>query len=180
MTNTPNAQQAFPLTDGSVVADTKSDFLQAYAKIFEHSAWVVERAWSLRPFADAEVLYAAFRRVLRELSPDESLQLIRAHPQLADRVAIAAGLTESSVAEQASAGLDRLTAQEFERFQTLNDAYRNQHGFPFIICARLYGKEQILSIMQQRLLRTTGEEVTEAIDQISQICRLRLWTQLSG
>jgi len=178
--NPANAQQRFPLTGGPVVADTYTGFLGAYGQIFEHSAWVLQRAWPLRPFADTESLYTAFCRVLNALNHEERLLLIRAHPQLADRVAIAQGLTESSTAEQASAGLDQLTGDEFELFQTLNAQYRERHGFPFIICVRLHGKADILSIMRERVVRTTAEELQEALDQISRICRLRLWMQLPG
>ncbi len=177
--STLEALSRFPLAGGAVHAQSLSHFLAAYGQIFEHSAWVLERAWPLRPFADAEALHAAFRRVLGELDEDERLRLIRAHPELADRVAIADGLTASSTAEQASAGLDQLTSAEFERFQVLNGQYRKRHGFPFIICARLHGKDEILSIMQQRVTRATDRELQEAVEQINLICRLQLWTQMS-
>jgi 2-oxo-4-hydroxy-4-carboxy-5-ureidoimidazoline decarboxylase len=171
---------AYPLAGGPIVASSEAAFLAAYGQLFEHSAWVVERAWALRPFADAAALYTAFRRVLDELTPAERLRLIRAHPELADRVSVAKGLTESSTAEQASAGLDQLSVEEFELFQTLNGAYRGKNSFPFIICARLYNKGQILDSLRQRLHRSPEEELQEAIRQISQIVRLRLWTLLSG
>jgi 2-oxo-4-hydroxy-4-carboxy-5-ureidoimidazoline decarboxylase len=175
-----NIGQAYPLAGRAVVADTETAFLAAYGMLFEHSAWVVERTWALRPFADAEALYGAFCRVLADLSEADRLRLIRAHPELADRVSVAKGLTDSSTAEQASAGLDQLNAQEYELFQTLNGAYRGRNSFPFIICARLYDKEQILGAMRQRLRRSAEEESSEAIRQISLIVRLRLWTLLSG
>jgi 2-oxo-4-hydroxy-4-carboxy-5-ureidoimidazoline decarboxylase len=180
MTGTGKVERAFPLAGRAVVAQNQAAFLAAYGNLFEHSAWVVERTWSLHPFVDAEALYTAFCRVLSELSPEERLRLIRAHPELADRVAVANGLTDASTAEQASAGLDRLSVEEFKLFQTLNKAYRDRNGFPFILCARLYGKEQILIAMRQRLQHSREEELQEAIVQIGRIVRLRLWTLVSG
>jgi 2-oxo-4-hydroxy-4-carboxy-5-ureidoimidazoline decarboxylase len=174
VTSVKDLLKSYDLTGRAVTSDTLHNFLRAYASIFEHSPWVIERAWALRPFADAEALHAAFHQVLQALERDEQLRLIRAHPQLADKVAIAHGLTDSSVAEQASAGLDRLTAPEFEAFQTMNSAYLRKYGFPFIICVRLHDKEQILSAMQHRLTRSPEEELQEAIEQISRISRLRL------
>jgi 2-oxo-4-hydroxy-4-carboxy-5-ureidoimidazoline decarboxylase len=153
---------------------TLPDFLRVFGNVFEHSPWLVERAWMLRPFADGQALYQGFRSVLHSLSHEERLRLIRAHPELADKVAIAKGMTSESTAEQASAGLDRMTPVEFERFQTLNEAYRRKHGFPFIICVRLHDKTGILEAMQQRVARSDEEELQEAIEQIGQISRLRI------
>ena len=158
----------------SLTPDSVQDFLRLFGNVFEHSPWLAERAWALRPFADGQALSLAFRSVLHSLSQDEQLRVIRAHPELADRVAIANGMTGESTAEQASAGLDRLTPAEFQRFQTLNDAYRRKHGFPFIICVRLHDKTGILAAMQERVSRSTAEELREAIEQISQISRLRI------
>jgi 2-oxo-4-hydroxy-4-carboxy-5-ureidoimidazoline decarboxylase len=180
MVDTPKAMQEFPLGGHAVVTDSQAHFLATYEALFEHSPWVVERTWPLRPFPDAEALHGAFRQVLSELSIEDKLRLIRAHPELADRVAIAQGLTDSSATEQATAGLDRLTIGDFGQFQALNAAYRSKFAFPFIICARLYGKDQILSAMRVRLQRSPAEELGEAIGQISQIVRLRLWTLLAA
>jgi len=167
-------------TEMPVTSDNLQNFLRAYSNVFEHSPWMVERAWALRPYADGKALYAAFCHVLHSLTQEDQLRLIAAHPELADRAAIATGMTGDSIAEQASVGLDRLTAQEFDAFQTLNDAYRRAHGFPFIICARLYDKEGILAAMRQRLARSSEDELREAIGQISQICRFRLEMLLAG
>ena len=152
----------------------ESRFLAAYRGLFEHSPWVVERAWTKRPFRDADSLHAAFMAVLAEASPAERLALVRAHPQLADKAAIAAGLTAESAAEQASAGLDRLTAEEFETFHRLNGAYSERFGFPFIVCVRLHDKAGILDLMGRRLEGDASAELNEAVLQIGLISRLRL------
>jgi 2-oxo-4-hydroxy-4-carboxy-5-ureidoimidazoline decarboxylase len=112
--------------------------------------------------------------VLEAATEDERLALIRAHPELAGKAAIAGDLTAASLSEQASAGLDRLTADEFARFHALNGAYGARFGFPFIICVRLNDKTSILAAMERRLANDEAAEVAEAIHQIGLIAGLRL------
>ena len=112
--------------------------------------------------------------VVREATPDEQLALIRAHPELAGKAAVDGSLTEASAAEQASAGLDRLTQDEFDRFHALNADYRQKFGFPFIICVRLTDKAGILAAMERRLANDRATEIATAIEQIGEIVRLRL------
>ncbi|MBX3566037.1 MAG: 2-oxo-4-hydroxy-4-carboxy-5-ureidoimidazoline decarboxylase [Sphingomonas sp.] len=134
--------------------------------LFEHSPWVEERAAS-RSHADLmAAMYAA--------SSEEQLALIRAHPELAGKAAVDGTLTQASAAEQASAGLDRLTRAEFERFHTLNAAYREKFGMPFIICVRLTDKAGILAAMEHRLGNDRDTEIATALEQIGEIVRLRL------
>ena len=134
--------------------------------LFEHSPWVEGRA--------ATRSHAALMAVVHAANPDEQLALIRAHPELAGKAAIDGSLTEASAEEQASAGLDRLTPAEFDRFHTLNAAYRARFGFPFIICVRLTTKAGILAAMERRLANDRETEIAAALDQIGEIVRLRL------
>jgi 2-oxo-4-hydroxy-4-carboxy-5-ureidoimidazoline decarboxylase len=164
-----------PDLSGRPVADRDLEqFLAHYGHLFEHSPWVVERAWAHAPFTDAAALHQAFARVLDEADASEQLGLARAHPQLADKAAIAEGLTADSAAEQASAGLDRLSAAEFEAFHALNRAYVERFGFPFIICVKLHDKAQILAAMRERLTRAPQRELEQALTEIGLISRLRL------
>jgi 2-oxo-4-hydroxy-4-carboxy-5-ureidoimidazoline decarboxylase len=112
--------------------------------------------------------------VVHAASAEEQLALIRAHPELAGKAAIDRTLTEASAAEQASAGLDRLSEAEFARFHALNAAYRERFGFPFIICVRLTDKAGILAAMEARLANDRETEIAAAIAQIGEIVRLRL------
>ena len=162
------------LSGRPVEASDRNRFLSVYGHLFEHSPWVVERAWALGPFADAKALHAAFLQVVEQADAAERLSLVRAHPQLADKAAIAAGLTASSASEQSSAGLDRLTAAEFQAFHALNRAYQQRFGFPFIICVRLHDKTGILAAMRDRLVRAPDDELAEALVQVGLIARLRL------
>jgi 2-oxo-4-hydroxy-4-carboxy-5-ureidoimidazoline decarboxylase len=146
-------------------------FVARYGALFEHSPWVVERAAARRPFADVN---AGLMAVVHDAAPEEQLALIRAHPELAGRAAIDGTLTEASAAEQASAGLDRMTLAEFDRFHALNAAYRARFAMPFIVCVRLTDKAGILAAMAARLGNDQAAENATAIDQIGEIVRLRL------
>jgi 2-oxo-4-hydroxy-4-carboxy-5-ureidoimidazoline decarboxylase len=168
------AVQAVDFLSGTPIEASDEDaFIQAYGHLFEHSPWVVQRAWEQRPFESASALHGVFLDILEHASEDERLGLIRAHPQLADKFAIAEGLTADSVKEQASAGLDRLSPEEFRTFHELNSAYQAAHGFPFLICVRLHTKQQILAAMRARLANRTAIEVDAAINQIGLIALLR-------
>jgi len=162
------------LAGRKVAAGDREQFLAAYGQLFDHSPWVVERAWDKRPFADAKALHSAFLAVIAEATSEERRALARAHPELADKVAMAEGLTKSSAKEQASAGLDRLTPAEYETFHALNRAYRDKHRFPFIICVKLNDRASILQAMRARVDRDSEAELDEAMTQVGLISRLRL------
>ncbi len=162
------------LTGRPVAQSDHGQYLATYGHLYEHSPWVAERAWTHWPFADAKAPHAALLQVLAGASTDEKLALARAHPELADKLAMAEGLTDSSAKEQASAGLDQLTMQEYAVFHDLNRAYREQFGFPFIICVKLNDKASILAAMNRRLEHTVDQELAEAVTQIGLIARLRL------
>jgi len=149
----------------------KEEFLARYGHLFEHSPWVVERAEASRPFDD---LFEGLMEAVHDATPEEQLGLIRSHPELAGKAAIAKELTAESTAEQASAGLDRLTPEEYDRFHDLNRAYRERFGFPFVICVRRTDKAGILEAMQSRLGNERGDEVRAALEEIGEIVRLRL------
>lgn len=166
------------MTAHSPVADdnalSNEAFVARYGALFEHSPWVVERAAGLRPLGD---VHAGLMAVVHAASVDDKLALIRAHPELAGKAAIDCSLTDASTAEQASAGLDRLSEAEFTRFHALNAAYAERFDFPFIICVRLTDKAGILAAMEQRLGAGREAEIATAIAEIGEIVRLRMADQ---
>ncbi|MDI1295908.1 MAG: 2-oxo-4-hydroxy-4-carboxy-5-ureidoimidazoline decarboxylase [bacterium] len=139
--------------------------------LFEHSPWVEARA-DARPSSGDR--HADLIAVVQDATRDEQLALIRAHPELAGKAAIDRTLTDASAAEQASAGLDRLTPDEYARFHAFNAAYRDRFDFPFIICVRLTDKAGILNAMETRLAHDRDTEIATALTQIGEIVRLRL------
>jgi 2-oxo-4-hydroxy-4-carboxy-5-ureidoimidazoline decarboxylase len=154
-------------------------FVAALGHLFEHSPWVAERTWAQRPFASTEVLHAALCATMRAAPAEQQLALIRAHPDLAGRLAQQKKLTAESTREQASAGLDQLTDAELAEFTRNNDTYKAKFGFPFIICARLNAKTAILGAMQARLPNFPAAEHAAALAEIEKIAWLRLQDSLS-
>jgi len=111
---------------------------------------------------------------MRGAPVERQLALVRAHPDLAGRLAQAGKLTASSAGEQSAAGLDRLTPSEAAEIQRLNDAYKARFGFPFVICARLNAVNTILAAMGARSGGAPEAELSTALEEIAKIARLRL------
>jgi 2-oxo-4-hydroxy-4-carboxy-5-ureidoimidazoline decarboxylase len=149
-------------------------FVRAFGGIFEHSPWIAERAWNARPFASPEALHAAMVDVMRAAAPQEQGRLLNAHPELAGKEARQRAMTQDSTVEQGSAGLIRLDAGDFARFDRLNAAYREKFGFPFIIAVRGRTKPEIVAAFEQRLANEPGTELDAALVEIAAITRMRM------
>ncbi len=155
-------------------AADRAGFTATLGHLFEHSPWVADETWPRRPFRDAAHLHAELCATMRGADRARQLALIRAHPDLAGRLARQNQLTAESTREQASAGLNRLSDAELARFQELNGAYVARFGFPFIICARLNAKDAILAAMEARSGGDPEGEFATALGEIEKIARLRL------
>jgi 2-oxo-4-hydroxy-4-carboxy-5-ureidoimidazoline decarboxylase len=153
---------------------TQSDFIAALANIFEHSPWVAEQAFAARPFAGVNGLFAAMKSAVERASEELRLELIKSHPDLADKTRRAAGLTAESTAEQNSVGLDRLSDAEYEAFERVNNAYRVKFGFPYIVCVRRHTRDSILADFERRLPNDAATETKISIAEICRIAALRL------
>ncbi|GAA5483898.1 2-oxo-4-hydroxy-4-carboxy-5-ureidoimidazoline decarboxylase [Haloferula sargassicola] len=153
---------------------TAESFIETFGSIYEHSPWVAEGVAPLRPFPTRAALISAMQEWVDRATDDQKLALIRAHPDLAGKLARAGKLTAESTREQAGLGLDRLSEDEYERFTSLNTAYRERFGFPFIICARKHTRASVLEAFERRLEHDEASEIGEAIRQIHDIARLRL------
>lgn len=149
-------------------------FIAAFGDVAEHTRWVAEVAESSRPFASHDAMREAFVDAVLSAGEPEKLALIRAHPDLAGRAAIAGELAEDSRREQAGVGLDRLTADEFTRFTALNAAYREKFRFPFIFAVKGADKHGILRAFEERLENDPQAEFANAIRQVAQIIVFRI------
>lgn len=149
-------------------------FLACLGEIFEHSPWVAERAMEARPFETIAALHQAMVGAVRAAPRQRQLALLRAHPELAGKLALAGELTRSSIGEQAAAGLDRCSAEELERFASLNEAYKAKFGFPFIIAVKGHSRAEILEAFEARLSNQPEAEFAEALEQVGRIAWLRL------
>jgi len=150
------------------------EFVQVIGPVFEHSPWIAEATHAKRPFADLESLHQALCETVKSAPEGKQLELICRHPDLVGRAALAGTLTPASTSEQSSAGLNKLSPDESEMFQSYNRAYREKFGFPFVICARLNKKEAILNAFPVRLKNSRQEEIKTALEEIYKIAYFRL------
>lgn len=152
-------------------------FLDRCGGVFEHSPWVAERAYDSGAVYDplrSGAVHAALCAIFRQASRQERRDVLLAHPDLAGKLAVAGKLTDDSRAEQASAGLDRLSVEEHAEFTRLNEDYKSRFGFPFIIAVKGLGKDDILAAFKRRISNTEEEEFQTACEQVEKIARLRL------
>lgn len=150
------------------------EFTAVVGPVFEQSQRIAEATWAKRPFRSVEELHRRLKETVQASSDQAKLALIRAHPDLVGRAALAGTLTRESTHEQASAGLNNLTADEIAAFQRCNAAYREKFGFPFVICARLNRKEAILAGFVTRLQNSPEQEMRTALEEIFKIAEFRL------
>ena len=172
MTSTAGAAVTLDLAE--VNAMDRDQFVAALGPAFEHSPWVAESAWAVRPFDSVDGLHSAMFDVVRRAPKATQAAFLCAHPELAGREAQASALTDDSQREQASAGLDAMSRDEMAEMARLNADYRQRHGFPFIIAVRRHTKAQIFDEMLRRIGQDTGLEFAEALAQIGYITRLRV------
>jgi len=152
-------------------------FVERFGDVFEHSPWIAEAAHRAGLGAgedDASGLHRAMVAVLRKAGAAEKTALIKAHPDLAGRLALAGDVTADSSREQASAGLDRLGADELARLTRLNEAYKARFGTPFVMAVKGRSKDEVLAAIEARLAHDAETEFATALAEIEQIALLRL------
>jgi len=155
----------------------RSEFVATFGSIFEHSPWVAEQAFdTVQTDAPrtAESLHQVMANQFRLASPEQQLAVLKAHPDLAGKLAAAKKLTIQSTSEQAGAGLDRLTDAEKQTFTELNQTYVDKFGFPFIIAVKGLNKSDILTAFKTRINNDRPTELATACQQVETIALLRL------
>lgn len=156
---------------------SREAFVAAFSDIYEHSPWVAERAYEQgceEALNEIEAMHARMAAVLRSASQEEQLALINAHPDLAGKAAMQGELTAASTSEQAGAGIQNCTPDEFERFVRLNDAYKAKFGFIFIMAVKGSDRHQILASFEERLNNSQEQEFERALEEINKIALFRL------
>jgi 2-oxo-4-hydroxy-4-carboxy-5-ureidoimidazoline decarboxylase len=153
---------------------TQPEFVAALGEIFERAPWVAEAVYQNRPFASLSALHQTMVAVVRQASADVQMALIIGHPDLAGKAARECTMTADSTHEQSSAGLDRLSEDEFAAFKRLNSAYREKFRMPFIVCVRRHGKESIQHEFERRLSNDASTERAAALAEVLRIAALRL------
>jgi 2-oxo-4-hydroxy-4-carboxy-5-ureidoimidazoline decarboxylase len=158
------------MTLDEINALTRDQFVAALGWVFEDSPWVAERTWAHRPFASRQALHRTMTGELERATPAVQLALLRAHPDLGTRARVSA----ASAGEQSGAGLDRLTAEEFETFEWLNAAYREKFGFPFLYAVKGSDKHDIFIALGRRMESSQIEEFRRALSEVYRIAWFRL------
>lgn len=157
------------------------DFISRYGGVYEHSPWVAEFAAGIAAdIDDLQRIAEIMADCVDNADTERQLELIRAHPELASRAQAAGELTADSTAEQASAGLDRCSKVEHERFEALNAAYKEKFGFPFVMAVRDSSCTEVLEAFSRRLQNDYDLEFETALAEIHKIARLRLQAMGSG
>ena len=149
---------------------SQQEFTQVLGSIFEHTPVIAQKTWYHRPFKDVNDLHQKMVTVVNNMSNDEQLTLIKAHPDLGSK----AKMAEASIKEQSGVGLDKLNPEEYDRFQSLNKAYQDKFGFPFIIAVKNHTRTSILAAFEERSYNTMIVEHRIALAEISQIAYFRL------
>ena len=149
---------------------SQAEFTEALGEIWEETPQIAERAWHNKPFEDLDVLYQAMVAVVDSMRESERVALIKAHPDLGSK----AKMADASVQEQAGIGLDRLSESEYQRFHSLNQAYKGKFSFPFIIAVKNHTLRSILEAFTKRLENDRMTEQQQALTEIKKIARLRL------
>ena len=145
-------------------------FVDILGEIYETSPWVAERASEARPFDSVDEIQETMKRVVQNATREKKLELLRAHPDLGERTE----MTDASKKEQASAGLDQLSEEQYEAFQRLNEQYREKFGFPFIMAVKNESTEVIREAMERRVEQSNSAEFQTAIEEVHTIARFRL------
>ena len=159
----------------------EQEFITCFGGVYEHSPWIAEAVWHLSPEPDlatdqdtAEGIHQSFQSVVDGADQATKLALLRAHPDLAGKLAITGALTAASTAEQAGADLGNCTPEEFADFKRLNDSYKEKFGFPFILAVRGCQRTEILKTFKARVDNDPATEFNEALSQVHRIALLRL------
>jgi OHCU decarboxylase len=153
---------------------TRDAFIARFGPVYEDSPWVAEAVWSAAAHGELdapEAMAKAMREAVEAAPRARRLALIRAHPQLA-----VAGreMAEASVREQRGAGLDQCSPEELAAFRTLNAAYLDRFGHPFIIAVAGLSRGDILAAFGARMENDAETEFATAMAQIHRIAGHRL------
>lgn len=156
---------------------TREQFVARFGSVYENSPWVAEESYEAAANAsDASELARVFARRVDAAPHERKLELIRAHPDLAGKAAVAGELSSKSNEEQSAAGIDRCTPEEYAEFHSLNARYKEKFGFPFVMAVRNSNRQDILAAFGTRLGNDRDTEFATAIAEIHKIARMRLET----
>jgi 2-oxo-4-hydroxy-4-carboxy-5-ureidoimidazoline decarboxylase len=151
--------------------------------IYEHSAWVAEalvKQPDYKMIATVSGLAETMKSIVDAASENQKMELLRAHPDLAQKVEKLSELTAESQEEQSKAGLQSMTTEEKDTFTKLNTEYKAKFEFPFILAVRHSTKFTVLSALAGRLSNPTEVEIVTALEQVHKIAWMRILAKLES
>jgi 2-oxo-4-hydroxy-4-carboxy--5-ureidoimidazoline (OHCU) decarboxylase len=129
------------------------------AELFEGDTALVRR------LAETEDPLGRAHEVVRELSEEEKLEALNAHPAIGQR----GGLSARSAAEQGR-DADPAVLDELAR---LNREYEERFGFRFVVFVNRRPKAEILAVLRERIHRPREAELDTAVEQLVAIAEDR-------
>ena len=132
--------------------------VEELAELFEGRTRLVEK------LAELDDPLASAGEVIADLSEDEKLEALNAHPAIG-----AKRLSARSAAEQGSDG-DPETLAELEQ---LNAEYEERFGFRFVVFVNRRPKSELVPILRERLERSRDEELDTAVKELVAIAEDR-------
>ena len=119
----------------------------------------------VRRLAETDDPLGQARRIAAELTEDEKLEALNAHPAIGRR----GGLSARSAAEQ-GADADPEVLEELAR---LNAEYEQRFGFRFVVFVNRRPKAEILEVLRARIKRGRREELDTAVEELVAIAEDR-------
>lgn len=177
---------------------TKQQFLNLTGGLYEKTPWIAESVADFlfgvvgagvagrQVSVDLDEVPALLQATVdKGASKEQQLALLKAHPDLAGKLAVdtfhgqnakagGEGLTSDSQREQKSAGLDKCTPEEFARFQANNGVYVQRFGFPYILAVSGRSRQEILRNFEERVGNSAETEFAEALTQVHRIAGIRI------
>lgn len=150
------------------------DFVNVFGNVVEKCPIIAAAVWSRRPFLSISSLETAISELIDALPESAKEGILRCHPDLAGRDLQGGTLTRESLEEQSGAGMSALSPAEASRMTHLNEEYKQRFGFPFVICARMNDKANILHHLTERCKNERAVERVQGIEEVKKICHLRL------
>ena len=128
----------------------------------------------LRPIDGEAELYEAADRLWSIMTESDWLEAFLSHPRIGERKAPVASIRSSTWSGEEQSTIQGAADTVLSALAEGNARYESKFGFTYIVCATGKSPEEMLSILEGRLVNTRAVELYEAAKQQRQIMHLRL------
>ncbi|RKH00647.1 2-oxo-4-hydroxy-4-carboxy-5-ureidoimidazoline decarboxylase [Corallococcus sp. CA053C] len=153
---------------------TTEEATQALTRCCGSTRWV-QAMLAVRPFRDAEHLFAEATDAWARTGPEDWKEAFTHHPRIGDvsklREKFAATAQWSSQEQQGVAAADE---RVLEALAQGNRDYEARYGFIFLVCATGKSAAQMLALLQGRMDHAPDAELRIAAGEQAKITRIRL------